>query len=390
MVRRKSTVTEQIENRDRSEVEETEQVVGPKIEKITRDILIPSGSTLINLACSGNPYGAFAKGTINTIPGASQGGKSFFMMTMMACCAVEERFDDYDLIYDDAEETLAYNMHELFPPLAGNDSHSTYAGRLQPPRVDKKTGEANCSETIDEFKMNILNRLDAGKPFIYVLDSLDSLSSTAEMERELKQAIKSQDKTVIEEARKGYKTEKARMLHEILRMVNGQIKKTGSALFIVQQTKQNMNMATPFSKQWTTTGGNAPFFYSFHQIYISEKQAITDTAYNIKNKVGGIKQIEVTKNKLNGKLRKDGILIPLREDYGVDSVASCITFLKKTGVWKSSSAGIDALEFGVKMSQDNLASYIEENDLQEKLDLIVADVWGKIEDKIKTTRKRRF
>ena len=391
MIRRKSEVTEQIENNDRSEVKETVELVGPRVDKINRDILIPSGSTLVNLACSDNPYGAYSKGTINTMPGKSQGGKSFMMMTMLACCAAEERFNDYSLIYDDAEETMSFDLEELFYPLYSGEGDPTYLynGRLIPPDIDKKTKKPICSNTIQDFKANIIRWCQGDKPFIYILDSLDVLTSSEEMKREYKEALKSGNMELIREAKGSYKMEKAKHIGETLRIVNGLIKRTGSALFIIQQTRQNISGGFG-AKSWKTSGGEGPFFYSYHQLYFSEKQQITDTSHGLTHKIGGVKQVEVVKNKLTGKKRKDGVEFPMYESFGVDDIASCVDFLKKTKHWKSDSAGVTATEFDIKLSRDKLVEYIEENRLDEQLQGIVGNVWNEIEDSICIKRRRRF
>ena len=103
---RNTPVMDQIIDSSKAPADQRESIVGPDPRLITSDRLIDSGSTLINCACSDNPDGAFGLGTISTFPGQSQAGKTVLMLTMLALCAKDFRFDNYDLIMDDSEETV--------------------------------------------------------------------------------------------------------------------------------------------------------------------------------------------------------------------------------------------------------------------------------------------
>ena len=78
------------------------------------ELLIPTGSTMLNCCCSDNPFGGFQLGKIVTIPGPSASGKSIIAMSMFASMAHNPLFDGYDLIYDDIEEALEFDTTYLF------------------------------------------------------------------------------------------------------------------------------------------------------------------------------------------------------------------------------------------------------------------------------------
>jgi len=259
MMRKRKTrsLTKQVEKSVERVIERTINNIGPDPKTITPDRLIPSGVTLLNCACSDNPKGAFAKGSINTVPGKSASGKTALMLNILATCAMMPEFNNYELILDDGEEAQSFDLDYLFPVLVG---------RLKAPRYD---GELPIhSNTVEDFEGNVLLKCKTGGPFIYTLDSLDALSSTAEIDREYANAVKNA-KTSSEKAdiKKSYGTEKARIISQTLRMINGSIKNSDSALFIVQQTKQNLNKIFKYQSDWVTSGGEAPYFYSFHRIY---------------------------------------------------------------------------------------------------------------------------
>lgn len=381
--RRRSTLTEQVEQSAEKEVEKQPEYdgIGPDPKMITPDRLIPSGITLLNCACSDNPRGAFAKGSINTIPGKSASGKTALMLTVLAACASTREFDDYELILDDGEEAQSFDLSYLFPVLVN---------RLKAPRYD---GEVPVhSNTIEDFEGNMLLRCKSGKPFIYVLDSLDSLSSTAELDREYKNAVKNAKTTEEKEAAKqSYGTEKARIISQTLRMINGLIKNSDSALFIVQQTKQNLNRIFKYQPDWVTSGGEAPFFYSFHRIYTASIKNHTGESKGIKHKIGGCTQVQIIKNKLNGKRRN--ITFDIYEDLGIDDLSGNIDFLKKTGRIKMSGSYMifPDISKDEKMFRADWIQFIEKENLESKIQDIVGEVWNEIERDIRlSNRKRRF
>ena len=367
--------------RNSSLAEQVEVSAEKKIERkapIDTSILIPSGSTMLNCACSDNPFGAFVLGKIVTLPGGSVGGKTMLALTMLAECTADLRFDNYDLIYDDGEEALGIDIPYLFENL----EH-----RIKPPARDDN-GESIPSATIQDFKGHILKRCKkASKPFIYILDSLDALSTDEELEKEYKIAIaKAQSAEAVKELKGSYKTEKAKHLGEALRMIKGDLKKTKSALFIIQQVRANVGVV--FGKKTTTSGGLAPFYYSFHQVWMTKTGSVPRTVGGISYKIGSSTLAEVTKNKLNGKRRE--VEFDIYDDYGIDDITSCINFLIKAEHWKKDEKAIVAHDLDLKGSKNELVKAIEKEKLKKELQKIIGQVWNKIEDSLLLNRKRRF
>ena len=120
-----------------------------EVEGVDTDRLIPTGVTLLNLACSGTAYGGLGMGKINTIPGGSSSGKTFLGLNILAAIANDPKFDEYKIIYDDAEHALEINIPKLFGKKLSN--------RIISPKVTKDGDQIN-SETIQEFKNNIFNK----------------------------------------------------------------------------------------------------------------------------------------------------------------------------------------------------------------------------------------
>ena len=195
---------------------------------------------MLNCCCSDSPFGGFQLGKIVTAPGPSQSGKSIVAMSTLAAVAHNPAFDEYDLIYDDSEEALEFDTRYLF-------GEKTYA-RVSPPGYDKSS-EPLYSNTIQDLESNILLRCNKGdcKPFIWIEDSLDALTSEEELEREYANAIiRAKDGDHAKQIQQSYNTEKAKIIGRVLRLIKGYLKKARSTLIIIQQERSAMN-AMPFA-----------------------------------------------------------------------------------------------------------------------------------------------
>lgn len=372
--RKDNTLTKQVEASAKRKIE-------PR-KPIDTSVLIPSSSTMLNCACSDNPLGAFVRGSINTVPGASQGGKSILMLTMLAVCCYDERFDDYNFIYDDTEFANHFDIAHLFGQLNS---------RIKPPAYDKDN-KPLFSHTIQDFKAHSQNILNQGKPCIYILDSLDGLSSDQEIEREYKASLhKAKNPEEVAKIKEGYQTEKARGINEAFRILNGLIEDSKSLLFITQQ--ERANLAQGFGQpEFITTGGRAPFFYSIHQVWLKKGKNYTGTGLNQKRKIGHKSYVKVTKNKLLGKERE--CEFDIYDEIGIDDINSCIDFLKSTGKWEQRGPHLiphGFLSKEEKIDRITLIHRIEEDpEMYKALQIIVGEAWSEVEQEIRLNRKRRF
>ena len=151
----------------KDEAAEITKVVKKKPENesnINPDNLIPSGSTMINLACSDTTFGAYKKGSFVNLIGDTSAGKSILSLTMLADICNDKRFDNYDLYYDDTEKTFEFDL-DLF---GGVDS-----------KFDKRvTIETHTyAEEIGDYLASLIKK---DRPFVYITDSWDQLKSQYE------------------------------------------------------------------------------------------------------------------------------------------------------------------------------------------------------------------
>ena len=325
-----------------------------------KGLLIPSGSKMLNLACSDNIDGAFATGKIINIIGDSSSGKTLLALSMLSEIANMKEFDDYEIIFDDAENALTFNIKQLF----GDN-------------LDERMRVNIKSNTIEDLYGNILRTISEEKPFIYVLDSLDSISADAEIKR-------SEEYENDKGTKSGsFKTEKPRMVSEMLRVVKGKINDTKALFLIISQTRDNLGFGAIFTPK-VRSGGKALKFYCSHEIWLAVGKKKKKSDLEIGADVMG----KVSKNKLTGKKRE--IIFPIYYDYGVDDVASCIDFLIERKVWNKSKRAVNTYDMFEDMSMVKLIDTIEREDKEQEIFDLASKAWWDRENSIKLKRKKKF
>lgn len=334
--------------------------------------LIPTGATLLNLACSDNPFGGYVKGTIVNLIGDTSAGKSFLALTMLAEICNNKRFDKYDLYYDDVEKTFEFDF--------------SFFGKKFEKRIIFE--ESNYAEEIGDVLFKLSN---GKKKFIYVTDSWDGLKSKYE---EKKEKVNIGKRARGQEEEGSYGDGKAKILHKICRQTVGGIERLESLWVIVSQTKDNWGFDAMFNPT-IVTGGNAIKFFPSHRVWLT-----TGKKERLKKRIiGGETKAKVVKNKFTGKKRD--VFFPIYDDYGPDDIGSCVRFLNgeyAENHWKTrtkkiddkSLTAIDAKDFDLFLKELELIKYIEDNNLEKELKLVVGKVWNDIEDSIRLDRKPRF
>lgn len=354
--------------------------VDTSVTEITPEKLLSSGHTLFNLCCTGKIKGAYVKGTYINLVGDSNTGKTVLGLTAFAEASINPNFDDYDFIHDNPEEG-ALMLAKFFGPKVGE--------RIIPPATDSE-GEPLNSETVDDFYDNLDSAISRGRPFIYLLDSMDILDTRDDIQKAKKQKS-ARDKG--ESAAGSYGTSKAKVNKHRLRKVIRHLKASGSILIIISQTIDKIGGFSFGGPQKTKAGGGALKFCAAYEVWMSHKSKITkDLTKNGKKKsykVGILTKVRVEKNRVIGRDRT--IEIPIYNSFGIDDLGSCIQYLLDEGHWKKNKSGdIIQQEFDVDGNKEDLISYIEESGTQHRLRKLVAQVWREIDRKISVTRKPKY
>jgi len=336
---------------------------------------LSTGSTLLNLAISGKPSWGFVKGHYYWIVGDSVSGKTWLSLTCLAEASLNASFKDYRFIYDNNEGGALMDIERFF----GKE----VARRLEMPS-DEADGPAGASSTIEEFFYHIDDALKDGRPFIYILDSMDSLSSESEQNK-----FQEQKKAHLKdkEVSGSYGDGKAKKNSANLRQLLGPLAKSGSILIVISQTRDNIGFGSQFNPK-THSGGHALKFYATVEIWSSVKATIERDIKGKRRQLGVLCKIKTKKNRITGRERV--VYIPIFHSFGIDDVGADIDYLLDEGHWTERKKIIIAPEFKLELPREKLIRQIEEQGLEKDLRMIVGDVWKEIEDACNIHRKSRY
>lgn len=359
-----------------------DDLLGDRIIKhpIEKSDWLSTGSTLLNMALSGNPDGGFTKGRYFWLAGDSSSGKTFLTLTSFAEACRNPNWDEYDLVFDNVEDGALMDIERYFG--------RKLASRLKPPRVDSD-GSPLYSRTGEEFYFNLDTRLslvEAGKlpPFLMLLDSMDALSTIYEGKKfdEKKKEYEGGPK-----AKGDYGDGKAKMNSTYLRTVVARLRDTKSTLLIISQTRDNIDGGM-FDPDSITSGGRALKFYAAAQLWSSCGSKITKEINSQTRQLGINSRVAVKKNRLSGK--EWSVEIPIYHSFGIDDIGSCVDYVLKEKHWDVAGTKIKVPELGFEGTKDKLIKKIEAEGLESDLKEIVKEVWKAVEAKLALQRKKRY
>lgn len=215
----------------------------------------------------------------------------------------------------DGEDSNWSTIEDVFEDL---DACLTKAERITEERAkklrekDKKLSAAKALEVARK----------ANPPGLYIIDSLDALSSESELGRDIHEG--------------SYNLGKQKMLGELFRTLVRRVREARICLIFISQVRDRIGQMIK-GKKYTRTGGRALDFYASIILYLSEIGKLHKT-------VGGIKK--VTGIRVKAKCEKNKITFPhaeciftIRFRYGIDDELSSFDYL--TEVKKLKEAGYD-------------------------------------------------
>jgi len=352
-----ASIAEQMKTRDRTPPKE------PRIKCLS------TGSTLLNLAVSDRPFGGFGLGKIINIIGDSSSGKTTLAWSILAEAAHRKRFDNHVLVYDDVEAACEHDVAKLFG--------QTTADRVAPPRGTKE--DPRGSSTVEEFQLSIHSYLKKGKPFIYILDSLDALTSDDEESR-MEEKVKAYEKGT--KPKGSYGMAKPKAMSEMLRQIVRKLRDSDSMLIIISQTRDNINPMSFTPK--TRSGGRALEFYASHILWT----AVAGKIKKLEQTIGIMCRAKSTKSKLTGKIRT--VDFPIYYDMGIDDTASCVNYLIEQQWMKKVGSKIKTSLLSKPMFRERLIETLEKEGKEKNLREETGKCWKAMEDKLKLNRRARY
>lgn len=342
---------------------------------------LSSGSTLVNFACSGRADGAFVKGKYSWIVGDSSSGKTWITLNAFAEASINKHFNEYDLILDNVEDGALMNIEKYFG--------RRLAERLQPPAKTSR-GEPVYSRFAEDFYYNLDDRLTAvekGKapPFLYLLDSMDALSSKYELSKFKEKKTEARGG---KKAKGDYGDGKAKINSTWIRSMVARFRDTRSILIVLGQTRDNIGAKTVYDPKQTVAGGRALKFYAAWQMWTSVAGRLTKEVNGTKRQIGINARMAIKKNRLTGK--EWTVTVPIYWSSGIDDTGSLIDFLIEEKHWETSGSKVFAKDLDFEGPRIKLIRKIEEEDLEMDLKEIVREVWSDIELNCEVRRKNRY
>lgn len=323
---------------------------------------LSTGSLLFDLVLGGG----LPVGKIVNLVGDKSTGKTLLSIELIAHSRLLLG-DKLKWFYDDAEAGFSFDTEKMYGFSVVADDN-------------------DCSYTVEDFDRNLqqkLSELEDDEYLIYVLDSLDSLTTDSELKRIKKEKNQVESGSDVSGS---YKLEKQKFMSEFFRIKRREIKNKKCLLVIISQVRSNIGVT--FGRKLVRLGGKALDFYSACVIWLSE----VEKYYKKKRCIGICVKAKCDKNKIGKPFRE--CYMDILFDYGLDNVTSNVRFLYdlKTDTGKNKNLKTQKIKWGGKeFNVEGLVRYIEKNNLENELTEKVADKWREIEDSISSEgRKNRW
>ena len=254
-----------------------------------------SGSTMLNLALTGHPLKGWPIGRVSNIVGDKSSGK-----TLLAIEAAS-------LFLSNPPQGVSPRVEYMEAEAAFDEEYAQKLG-LDTSRVNFSRGIDTVEQMFDRMDNVIDSIKGTNQQALCIIDSLDGLSSKAEMERGMDEGT--------------YGMEKQKKLGELFRKCIRRWEAANMHIMIVSQIRENIN-AMPFQPKYRRSGGKALDFYASHILWLAETGKIKT---GDKSLVIGIS--------IKGKITKNKVSVPYREVqwpvyfmYGIDDITSVVDWL---------------------------------------------------------------
>ena len=390
-------------------------------------IYFRTGCEVLDKLLGGNKdvFGVPAGKFINIV-GDKSAGKTFLSNEFIAW-AKYNLGKKFKWCYDDCESGYSFNTEEL------------YGFEIMPAAIEDRVHSENVEDAFCNIN-NFTESLKKDEFGIYVLDSLDGLTSYEQDER-AEERLKAFAKG--EQLTKGtYGMGKQKYLsQEFFPQLCSIIEKKNVLVIIISQIRENVDMFS-FEK-FSRSGGKAMDFYAHTVLWLATVKKILKK----ETPVGVVVKAKTTKSKTPRPFRE--CFFSFLYDYGLDSIGTNVDYLfdlrtdkgelnKKAAAiqWNGNNGfdkkqlkeflteyellekfedskyadadGTDAdnmfafiqskkdyktkfqEKFGETMSRDEVIAWVEENGMEQELEERVNAKWEDFEDSIKSNRKKKY
>ena len=256
---------------------------------------IPTGCMLLDCVLGGG----WAENRMVNIVGDSSTGKT--LLAIEACANFARKHPNGYIRYGEFEEAF----DPLYAKAVGLPDERVHFH--DSPNDDPITTVEGWFESLE----NTIAHCDKhGVPGLYIVDSIDALSSRAELSRSIEDGT--------------FGTERAKKVGETCRRAYGRLARSNITLIVISQTRAKIGVT--FGEKKTRSGGAALDFYSSQILWLSEIQKHKKTVRGT-NRVTGV-QIRVRCKKNKAGLAHRTCDVPLVFGYGIDDLSANAEFLQ--------------------------------------------------------------
>ncbi len=316
-----------------------------------------TGLDLLDEVVGGGDTKGFPIGNIINIVGDKSTGKTFLACEIIA--SVRNAYKNkLKWKYDDAESGFTFNTKQL------------YGFEIMP--EDKK--KRFKSQTVEEWYCNyrtFVEGLKGEELGIYVLDSLDGLSSKQQQIRGNKRYNAYKKGKEFDEG--SYQMDKPKYLsQEFFPDASDWTERKNVLLIVISQTRDKINS---IFKEQTRAGGKALDFYAHTALWLSVVSKITKKG----RIVGVVVKAKAKKSKTSRPFRE--CVFPLLFDYGVDNVGANLDYLfdLRGEDYKLTKKAQDIVWEGKDRTRTNLKEFLEKHN---KIEGYKKDITSFMNDKM--------
>jgi len=303
----------------------------------------PTGCTLLDCVLNGG----WSQGRIINIVGDAGTGKT--LLAMEAAANFLETYPDGKVFYEEPEAVF----DEEYAKGLGIPMHRICLGR---------------PDTVEDFYERLTRRLEkyAGTPMLYILDSLDALTSAVERDRAFDKA--------------SYGGDKPKQMGQLFRRCVRAINETDATLIIISQTRDNIGVM--FGDRQRVSGGRALKFYASQIVWLAQTKTIKRTIKKVVRTVGIRVRVKCKKNKIGPSFRECDF--PLIFLYGVDDLMANLEWLKSVGRL-ADATGPGRKEYEGRIESMGRKAYRREC---ARVSCIVKGTWKEVEHRFAPRRQK--
>jgi recombination protein RecA len=239
-----------------------------------------------------------------------------------------------------------------------------YAARLGMP-LDRVQFVEDCI-TVEEVFDDLTETIKKSKqPGMYILDSLDAVTSKSEAEGDIEKG--------------SYGTDKAKKMSQLFRRLTRQLSNKDITVIIVSQIRDKIGVK--FGETKTRSGGKALDFYASQVVWLASLGQIKRTINKVERVIGVWIRARCKKNKVAPPFRDFDF--PVLFDFGVDDVTANVEWLQAVKMWDGDPRA--ASRYLRQMAALPAKKYRLE---AERLAARVRKVWLEIEKNFEPARRK--